>query len=195
MNVEDQSSTIAFLEDPKTHGEPPCDIVKIETHISLVVLAGNRAFKLKRSVRLPYLDFSTANLRLSACLREVELNKRTAPALYRAVRRITREADGSLAFDGQGALVDAVVEMARFDERTLFDRMAARGQLTALLLTETARTLAHFHAGAAVDHSRKGSAIIGSVISINEQAFATTRLFANDAVACLGRFVVLSAAT
>jgi len=187
MNVEDQSSTIAFLEDPKTHGEPPCDIVKIETHISLVVLAGNRAFKLKRAVRLPYLDFSTADLRLSACLREVELSKRTAPALYRAVRPITREADGSLAFDGQGALVDAVVEMIRFDERTLFDKLATEGLLTAPLLTETARTVARFHASAAVDHSRNGSAIIGSVISINEQAFATTRLFSRDAIASLDR--------
>jgi aminoglycoside phosphotransferase family enzyme/predicted kinase len=185
MCVEDQTSTVAFLADPKTYGEQLSDLVTIETHISLVFLAGNRAFKLKRAVRLPYLDFSTADLRLSACLREVELNKRTAPTLYRAARRITLEANGSLVFDGQGALVDAVVEMARFDERTLFDRMAARGQLTALLLTETAGTLAHFHAGAAVDHSRKGSAIISNVITINEQAFATTQLFASDAVASL----------
>jgi len=186
MNVEDQSSTIAFLADPKTNGAHSSDIVKIETHISLVVLAGNRAFKLKRAVRLPYLDFSTADLRLSACVREVELNRRTAPTLYRNVRRITRKADGSLAFDGQGALVDAVVEMTRFDDRTLFDRLAAEGRLTTALLTATARTIARFHARAAVDHTRKGSAIIGDVISINQQAFAATRLFSRDAIASLG---------
>ncbi len=187
MNVEDQSSTIAFLADPKTHGASPIDTVKIETHISLVVLVGNRAFKLKRAIRLPYLDFSTADLRLSACLREVELNKRTAPAIYRAVRRVTLEVDGSLAFDGQGPLVDAVVEMIRFDERTLFDRLATEGMLTNPILAETARMIARFHAGAAVDHSRRGSAIIDGVISINEQAFATTRLFSSDAVASLDR--------
>ena len=79
---------------------------------------------------LPYVDFSTAPKRLFACQRELELNRRTAPAIYRAVRRITREANGSLGFDGQGPLVDAVVEMVRFDEETLFDRMAARGALT-----------------------------------------------------------------
>ena len=118
MIVEDQSLALAFLRDPKTHGELASNIVTVETHISFVVLVGCRAFKLKRAVRLPYVDFSTASRRLFACQRELELNRRTAPAIYRAVRRITREADDCLAFDGQGPLVDAVVEMVRFDEET-----------------------------------------------------------------------------
>ena len=193
MLIEDQSPTLNFLKDPKTHGKPASDIATVETHISFVVLVGCRAFKLKRAVRLPYVDFSTASKRLLFCQRELELNRRTAPALYLAVRRITREANGCLAFDGRGPLVDAVVEMARFDEETLFDRMAARGALTQSLLTETARTIARFHADAAIDHSRKGSANMEWVIATNKQALAQTRLFASRSSAASATFRTLLA--
>ena len=74
-----------------------------------------------------YVDFSTAERRLALCEREVELNRRAAPDLYLGVRRITRASDGRLTFDGDGALVDAVVEMVRFDQEGLFDRMAVGG--------------------------------------------------------------------
>lgn len=185
MIVEDQTLALAFLRDPKTHGELASNIVTVETHISFVVLVGRRAFKLKRAVRLPYVDFSTASRRLFACQRELELNRRTAPAIYRAVRRITREVDDCLAFDGQGPLVDAVVEMVRFDEETLFDRLAARGALTPPLLTEAARTIARFHAEAAVDHGRGGTAIMNRVIAINEQALAETHLADSRSVAAV----------
>jgi uncharacterized protein len=181
--VDDQKAAIAFLKDPATHGAPPDEVKVIETHISIVVLAGERVFKLKRAVRLPYVDFSTSERRLAACRQELELNRRTAPMLYRAVRRITGEDDGHLAFDGSGALVDAVVEMARFDEDTLFDRMADRGALTPALMTELARAIARFHERAAVERGHGGAASMASVLDINERSLATTHLFAPAAVA------------
>ena len=104
-----------------------------------------RAYKLKRAVKLDYVDFSTAELRLALCEREVELNRRAVPDLYLGVRRITRESDGRLAFDGDGPLVDAVVEMVRFDQDGLFDRMAVRGGLTPALLAELAAAVARLH--------------------------------------------------
>lgn len=183
MFADDQAAIIAFLTEPGTYDVASDDIRKIETHISIIVLVGDRAFKLKRAVRLPYADFSTAERRLAACRQEVELNRRTAPMLYRAVRRITREDDGRLAFEGLGALVDAVVEMTRFDEDTLFDRMAARDALTPPLLTELARVIARFHNLAATDHTRGGFANMASVLDINDRAFAMTHLFAPKTVA------------
>lgn len=184
MSIGDQGRTIAFLTDPKTYGDLHSDIVTIETHISLVVLAGERAFKLKRAVRLPYVDFSTVDLRLAACQREVELNRRTAPSLYLGVRRITLEEDGSLSFDGRGPVVDAVVEMRRLDQRMIFDALAAENLLTPQLLTETARMISRFHARAPI-HLCQGSSIMANVLSINERAFATSNVFAPEAVAAL----------
>jgi len=67
-------------------------VERIDTHISIVWLAGDRAYKLKRAVRYDDVDFSTVALRRAACDAEVRLNRRTAPALYRGVRAVTREA-------------------------------------------------------------------------------------------------------
>lgn len=183
MGPQDQTETIAFLRRLSAQNAAgPAEV--IETHISLVFLVGDRVFKLKRAVRLPYVDFSTVALRLSACDKELALNRRTAPALYLGLRRITREADGTLAFDGAGELVDAVVEMARFDQSRLFDRMAVAGELTPALMTRLARTIALFHEGAPVVPG-DGASNIAHVLDINEAAFATCRIFEPGAMARL----------
>jgi len=172
----DQREAIAFLSDPASYGgaEP---VALIETHISRIFLVGTSAYKMKRAVLLPYADFSKADLRLSACQAEVELNSRTAPGLYRGVRHITRGPDGRLCFDGQGPLVDAVVEMQRFDQETLFDHMALSHQLTPALMTDTALMIARFHRAAPVVHAGGGKANIAAVLSFNEAGFRTSRLF------------------
>ncbi|TIV05201.1 MAG: aminoglycoside phosphotransferase, partial [Mesorhizobium sp.] len=101
MIVDDQESVVAMLMDPAASGETG-PVEAIETHISRIFLVGQHAYKIKRAVKLPYVDFSTPVLRLAACEKEVELNSKTAAGLYLGVRRVTREADGKLAFDGSG---------------------------------------------------------------------------------------------
>ena len=157
MSRGEQTDAIAFLSDPATH--KGAAVETMETHISYIFLAGDRAYKIKRAVRLPYADFSTPGLRLATCRKELDLNSRTAPELYLRVRRITRKTDGKLEFDGDGELADAVVEMKRFDQSALFDRMAQTGSLTPALMTETARAILRFHQGAPVMHSGGGAEI------------------------------------
>lgn len=184
MIAEDQKAAIALLADPATHGSArPVDT--IETHISRIFLAGDRAFKMKRAVKLPYADFSTPDLRLATCWKEVELNSVTAPGLYLGVRRITREPDGSLALDGKGELVDAVVEMRRFDQSALLDRMALAGKLTPELLTDTARMIVRFHRSAPVIHATGGAANLAGVLDINKAGFATSHVFDGREIAAL----------
>ena len=76
---DEQQEVVAFLRDPASYppGAAPVEIV--ETHGSLVFLAGGYAYKLKRAVKYAYLDFSTLALRLAACSAELRLNRRTAP--------------------------------------------------------------------------------------------------------------------
>ena len=172
--MDDQADTVAFLADPSTYGGAPVEM--IETHISRIFLAGDRAWKMKRAVRLPYADFSTPSLRLAACRAELTLNRRTAPALYLRVRRLTREADGSISFDGAGELLDAAVEMARFDQDCLFDRLATAGRLTPALMERLARNIADFHAAAPA--LRMGGADnMAWVLDINEAGFAGSHVF------------------
>ncbi|MEO7399556.1 MAG: hypothetical protein ABIV07_02115, partial [Polaromonas sp.] len=61
----------------------------IETHISWVLLAGDDAYKIKKPVRLPFVDYATLQARRNFCEEELRLNRRLAPSLYLGVTRIT----------------------------------------------------------------------------------------------------------
>ncbi|MBP2233563.1 aminoglycoside phosphotransferase family enzyme/predicted kinase [Sinorhizobium kostiense] len=185
MVAEDQSESIAYLEALRFAAKDAVE--RIETHISYIFLVGDLAYKMKRAVKLPYVDFSTPRLRLEACEKEVALNRVTAPGLYIGVRRIMRRKDGSLAFEEGEELVDAVVEMVRFDQEALFDRMAVQGRLTVELMTRAARMIARFHRGAHVIHEGSGSKNIDGVLRINAAGFATSRVFETDELAEFNR--------
>src|SRR5688572_10570655 len=85
----------------------------IETHISWVLLAGRSAYKIKKAVRLPFVDYSTLESRRQFCEEELRLNRRLAPSLYLGVRRITHRLE-SPAIDGRGVTLDYAVHMRRF---------------------------------------------------------------------------------
>src|SRR4029077_14043854 len=120
-----QEPVIEFLSDPATHGGAP--VKRIDTHAAPVFLAGDRAFKIKRAVRFPFLDFSTLKLRRIACNAEIAVNRAFAPAIYRSVVPITREGSGQLAIGGKGDPVEWAVAMRRFDESQTLDHLAAAG--------------------------------------------------------------------
>jgi aminoglycoside phosphotransferase family enzyme/predicted kinase len=175
MITGDQTAVTAFLGDPASYGLTlPVEVM--ETHISRIFLSGDRAFKMKRAVKLPYADFSTPALRVAACEKECALNARTTPELYLGVRRIYRDAGGRMSFEPHGEPVDAVVEMTRFDQSALFDRMAAEGELSPALMTDVARMIAGFHAAAPVVREG-GAANIAGVLEINKAGFATSDVF------------------
>lgn len=186
MIVEDQSAVVAFLTRPSTHGETG-QVEVMETHISLVFLVGDRALKLKRAVKLPYVDFSSAERRLAACEKEVELNSPTAPGLYLGVRQIHRDAGSRLNFDGEGELVDAVVEMVRFEQDCLFDSMATAGRLTTRQMEEVAHMIALFHRDAPVVPAERGTANMAGVLDVNEAGFATSTVFSTGETDALNR--------
>ncbi len=144
----DQSDVIAFLMRPQSYPQRPKDVERIDTHGALIFLAGDRVYKLKRAVKLAYLDFSTLEKRKAVCARELELNRRTAPDLYLGVIPVTRGEDGGLALGGDGEVADWLIEMRRFDGDQLFDRLAVQGALTGPLLERLARSIERFHAEA-----------------------------------------------
>ena len=113
-NYEDplQSSVFKLLCNPSTFGAT--EVRRCDTHGAVVFLAGDRALKVKRAVRYPFLDYSTLEKRKTACLAELEVNRRFAPQLYRRVVPITREIGGSLALDGSGDPVEWAVDMNSF---------------------------------------------------------------------------------
>ena len=145
---QDQREAIAFLKDPASYGEGVDQVETLETHVSLVFLAGEHAYKLKRAVTYPYLDFSTVELRRRACEAELALNWRTAPELYIELRGLFRSEEGSISFAPRGEAVDWVVVMRRFDQELLFDALARAGGLTPPIMDKLADRIALFHAAA-----------------------------------------------
>lgn len=165
-----QRDVILWLASPAAHGGQPVE--RIDTHSAIVFLAGSRALKLKRAVKYDYLDFSTLALRHDACEAEVKINRRVAPSIYRGVVGVTREPDGTLALDGSGPVVDWLVEMTRFDQDGLFDRLAARGTLGLELMAPLASAIAEFHRTADRRDDQGGRAGMRWVIDGNQDGFA-----------------------
>ncbi|MGH7119483.1 MAG: AAA family ATPase [Acetobacteraceae bacterium] len=146
--MDGQREIIDFLSDGASYERPGTIVERMETHISIIFLVEDLAYKLKRSIWFSYLDYSTPALREQYCRAELALNRRTAPTLYRRVRTITREAGGSLAFDGEGIAVEWVVEMHRFSQDDLFDQLARAGKLTPILMRDLGDAIAAFHGAA-----------------------------------------------
>lgn len=148
----------------------------VATHISIVALGATRAYKLKKAVRFPYLDFSTPELRLAMCEREAALNKRFAPELYFGAHRVTREADGRLALDGAGEMVDAIVTMRRFADEDLFEQVAQSGRLTKEMIEALARRIAQTHDDASPDYARGGSTGMSKILDNTASSLRETAL-------------------
>ncbi len=117
----------------------------VETHISAVFRGADSVWKLRKAVRLPFLDFTALAERRRMAEREVALNAAQAPGLYRGAIPIT-EGPAGLQLGGTGAVVEWVVAMARVPEADFLDAIAARGGLSPLLLDQIADTIAAYHA-------------------------------------------------
>jgi len=171
MQVEDQSAIVQFLSSAEAFADGSKIVGRATTHISEIFIGDTRVYKLKRSVKYPYLDFSTKDLRLKFCEAEVRLNRRTAPDLYLGVKPVTRDDAGRYHIGHAGRVVDWVVEMARFEQDQLFDRLGEAGKLNRHVMEHLADNIAAFHAHAEARQDGGGRAGIAMIIEGNAKAF------------------------
>lgn len=164
MSERDETAEVlAFLEGGGL-GEP---VQRVDTHGAHVFLGRELAWKMKRPVRFSFMDFSTLERREVVIRRELELNRRTAPGIYRRVLPVVRRNDGSLALDGAGQAVEWLLEMVRFPPDAQLDRMAEADRLTPETVERLARRVAAFHAEAAVVRDGGGHAALAEVVAGN----------------------------
>ncbi len=185
MADNSQQAVMDFLAAPATHGGAA--VTRIDTHAATVFLAGERALKIKRAVKFPFLDFSSLDKRKAACEAELEVNRPYAPAIYRRVVAITRTSDG-LAIGGSGEPVEWAVDMRRFDETQTLDHLAERGEIDGRLADALGRAVAKAHADAPA--SEGFAAALEEVIAQND-----AELRASPALFSTAQVIVLSAAT
>jgi aminoglycoside phosphotransferase family enzyme/predicted kinase len=188
-NTERQEEVFAFLADPATHGCHKARdgaVRRIDTHAASVFLAGNRALKVKRAVRFPFLDYSTLAKRKEACESELAVNARYAPEIYRGVVAITREADGRLAIAGKGTPVEWAVEMRRFDETRTLDYLA--DEIGETLADALGKAIAAAHEKAPIVEAAPWIAALGAYLDRNLEVFQKMpKLFEPEAVVTLDR--------
>jgi uncharacterized protein len=135
---------VEFLQRGEAYRPPVSEVTRHETHMSQVFLAGDRAYKLKKPVRFPYLDFSTLARREAACRAELTLNRRLAPDVYRDVVPLVHSTKG-LTIEGSGDIVDWLVVMNRLDESQMLDRVIAEKRLHRWHLDRLAAVLIQFY--------------------------------------------------
>lgn len=132
------------LLDPECYPDRPSAVELQETHISWVFLAGTYAYKVKKTVALPFLDFSTLEARHHFCCEELRLNRRFAPEIYLDVVAI-RGSRGAPRIGGAGPVVDYALRMRCFPQENLASSLIACGELTVELVTDFAEYLARLH--------------------------------------------------
>jgi uncharacterized protein len=179
-----QQAVFEFLAAPETHGG--AQVARIDTHAASVFLAGERALKVKRAVRFPFLDYSTLEKRKAACETELAVNHPFAPQIYKRVLSITRETDGRLAIDGKGEPVEWAVEMGRFDETQTLDHLAEAGRIDTKLADALGRTVAKAHAQVPVVKDFDFAAALEEIVAQNDAELREVpELFPADAVNAL----------
>lgn len=164
-----------------------------ETHISWVLLAGETAYKLKKPVRLPFLDYGTLERRRALCHEEVRLNRRLAPDVYRGVRAVVPAAEAGFRFaeEHDPRAVEYAVEMRRYDEDATLLRWLAIGTAGAAEVSAVGRRLAEFHAAAAIP--REPERTVARLRSMLDENFASLRKLdptARGRIDCVERLAV-----
>ncbi|RFA38615.1 hypothetical protein CAL65_04580 [Alkalilimnicola ehrlichii] len=146
--LEAHTRLVAALRSPSCYKHPATTVDVIETHISTVLLAGAYAYKIKKPIRLPFLDFSTLAKRQHYCVEEHRLNCRLAPEWYLGVVPIVNSGN-EVAVEGEGKVLDYALKMRRFPQQALLDCRLAAGELLPDAVTRLADCIALFHRRAA----------------------------------------------
>lgn len=166
---------IQNMLEPEFYPHPvsvPIDL--IQTHISYVLLTGNYAYKVKKSVDFGFLNFSTLAKRKRYCEAEVRLNRRLAASLYLGVVTITKMGD-RLTLDGTGEVVEYAVKMVQFPQNTLLSHRFETGELTDIHIEQLAQIVAKFHATAATDDYIRSFGEIARIGEAIDDNYAGTR--------------------
>ena len=132
------------LQNPGLYDHHVSGFTVVETHISWVILTGDYAYKIKKPVKLEFLDFSTLQQRYFYCQEELRLNRRIAADYYLDVIAITGTKTNP-AFNGTGRPIEYAIKMKQFPQDCQLDRLLARGKLELSHIRSLAESVADFH--------------------------------------------------
>lgn len=177
MKIDDgieRPQLVEAMLEPSFYAHAPRSVELRETHISWVFLAGDLAYKVKKPVVLPFLDYGTLPRRLEMCREEVRLNIRLAPQIYLGVVGIARRKDCHyLTSDHDPAAIEYAVEMRRVAEDRSLAALAASDTLESPQVEAVASRLARFHAEAPV--APAGDRAVDTLVATLDENLTTLR--------------------
>lgn len=155
---------VELLQKPETY-DVPVDLIAVrETHTAMVFLTADHAYKLKKPVRLPYLDFSTLKARRHFCEEEVRLNRELAGDIYIRTRPLAPDKSNRVCIGGTGRAIDWLVEMLRLPEDDMLDRrLATHAHVSIGEIQTLADHLADFYRRQQL-RQRNGDAYLGHLL-------------------------------
>lgn len=136
---------VAFLSRPESYPEPTAEVSRRETHMAFVFLTAQHAWKLKKPVRYPFLDYATPAAREHACREELRLNVRLAAGVYLGVVPLAVDAAGRLRLGGGAAVVDWLVWMRRLPDALMLDHALKAGTVEPGAVERLAARLGRFY--------------------------------------------------
>lgn len=146
----ERAELVAAMLDPGFYPHAPRSVELRDTHISWVFLAADLAYKVKKPVVFPFLDYGTVERRHEMCREEVRLNRRLAPEVYLRVVGIARAGDRyTLCSEDDPEAVEYAVEMRRVEEHRSLAALATRGEVDPAQIRVVGARLARFHSEAA----------------------------------------------
>lgn len=129
---------------PDFYPHHPDSVEMVQTHISMVFLAGPLVYKIKKPVDFGFLDFSTLSKRSRACEDEVRLNARLTRGVYLGTVNIYQRGN-EFSLSPPGRVVEKAVLMKRLPDRRLLSNLLEHNRATVAQVRSVARRIADFH--------------------------------------------------
>ncbi len=170
------------LLNPEIYPDRPDEVGFVETHISMVFLTTNHAYKVKKPVNFGFLDFTSLEKRKHFCEQEVKLNRRLARDLYQGVVRVT-DPLGRIVLEGAGETVEHAVKMKRIAEEQLLDKLLEKDRVTPAMIEAVSSKLVNFYATAETSDRIKGFARPERVKQDTDENFDQTEKYVGRTIA------------
>jgi hypothetical protein len=139
---------IEKLRNPAIYPEHAESVEILQTHLSVVVLSGDRAYKFKKAIHLPFSDFTSLEQRRHFCEEELRLNRRLCPEIYESVVALRADDEGCLRIGETGQIVDFAVKMRRLPQDRMMDVRLERNAVSREQIESIALQMVAFHRGA-----------------------------------------------
>ena len=165
MISESQSDIIVALSNPKNYSHPVKSVEVRQSHIAILFLAGDKAYKLKRAVLYPEADLSTKEKRKVACVQEMRRSAVYAPGLVEKIEPVRRLENGRIVIGGkEGEEIDTVLVMKRIPDKYLLNHLLPSQHFDRFEAMDLAEKLSDLHKKAKVFHNRWGTDIVKKLI-------------------------------